>query len=277
MSSRFHGLESVREGRLLVPFFVFCLFIVPSAFSQTHSEADTALIQVRSSYESGSYISAELQSRRILEESIPDSFRIQFEKYLAFSLVAQGKNNAAVEHFKNALNIDSALVLDPVLTSPKILEVFDAAKSEFRVERINKTSRMTPDNSQRDGPFPRQSGGPTFRAILFPGWEQSYQGKSVKGHVLLGLGAVTGLSTIAFDFLRRGARTNYLNASTPEAAVSRYKTYNSYNESEYYSASAFIVVYLYSAIDAFFDLPPYVSMDYSPGVSSAVMGLQIPF
>jgi hypothetical protein len=275
--SRLLCLSNMRVKRLLFLFSSILLIASHSAYSQSPAEADTALVQVKSSYDNGSFISAELQSRRMLEEKIPDSLRVQFEKYVAFSLVAQGKNDAAVEHFKNALGLDSSLTLDPVLTSPKILGVFEMAKSQFAAEREKRQFMETSDNSTKRKSFPHEGEGPTFRALLFPGWEQSFQGRTKKGYLLLGAGGVAALSTITFDLLRRDARTSYLNASTPELASSSYKTYDRYYKSEFYSAAAFIVIYAYSAIDAFVDLPPYFSLDYLPDHSTAKLNLQINF
>ncbi|HUI29470.1 MAG TPA: hypothetical protein VLX91_04565 [Candidatus Acidoferrales bacterium] len=259
----------------LAPYLSLCTFLCAPVFSQTRAEFDSTLSSIKSLYDSGSYISSELLARRTLEEkNLPDSLRVQFEKYIAFSSVAQGKNDAAIGHFENALEVDHNFTLDPVLTSPKILEVFEIAKAEAQRQRQSGTA---PDYSSKGGFVQSDNEGPTFRAVIFPGWEQSYQGEEVKGHVLLGAGAVSAISFVSFDFLRRGARTSYLNASTPSSASSRYKTYNLYYQSEFYSASAFVLVYAYSAVDAFIKLPPYFSLDYTPRQSTANLVLKISF
>jgi len=239
--------------------------------AQTLTPIDSSLAEIKSLFDNGSYISAELQARRLLEDRrVSDSARVQLEKYVAFSLVAQGKNNSATEHFVNALRIDSSLTLDTVLTSPKILAVFNAAKVEFYKE--NQEVRFA---GSRPGAAPGASSDRSFRTIVFPGWEQVYQGRTEKGDILLGAGAVTAISSITFDFLRRDARTKYLQATTPELASSRYNTYNAYYKTEFYSVSAFILVYLYSEIDAFVNLPPHFKLDYSPARNR--IGIQFDF
>lgn len=278
--SRFDILVSMRETRFLETclFIAILLFLAPSAFPQNPTQTDTTIGGIKSLYDNGSYISAELVARRILEgKSVSDSIRVQLEKYVAFSLVAQGENDAAVDHFRNALEIDSSLTLDAILTSPKILGVFETAKNQFEMERQKERSQASLDTSSKRNTFRHETGGPTFRAILFPGWEQSFRGGAVKGHVLLGAGAITALSWATLDFLRRDARTSYLAASTPDLASSRYKTYNSYYKAEFYSATAFIVIYAYSAVDAFLNLPPYFDLDYSPSSSSAKLSLRVHF
>lgn len=234
--------------------------ILPSAFSQTRASFDSTLAGVKSLFEGGSYISAELQARRAVEEkNITDSLRVQFEKYIAYSLVAQDKNDAAVEHFDDALKIEPSLTLDTVLTSPKILAVYERAKNQFLSQKSINGPRQKSDYALMSGESAEEDGGtrqgPTFRAILFPGWEQVHQEEGIKGDVLLCAGIVTAVSGIASALLCKNARSSYLSAATSSLASSRYNTYNSYYHAEYYSFSAFILVYAYSALDAFVSLP----------------------
>ena len=254
-------------------FLVLTAFSSPS-LAQTLPESDSTLAAIKNLFDNGSYISAELQARRVLEDKhVSDSTRVQLEKYLGFALVAQGKNESAEEHFINALRLDSSLTLDPVLTSPKILTVFESAKEKYRLDLARAESQS--------GGHPQSSAGlsrgPSFRAILFPGWEQVYQGRKTKGYILLGAGAATAVAAIASDFLRRDARTNYLNATTPALAESRYNTYNTYYKTEIYSVSAFVLIYVYSELDAFLSLPPNLDATYSPYTRSLNLGFHLEF
>ncbi len=262
----------------LRPFLFLSLVIVSlsslNAFAQSSGWSDSTLTAIKSLYDSGSYVSAELQARRVLEDKrVSDSLRIQLEKYLAFALVAQGKNESAVEHFINALRLDSSLTLDPVLTSPKILGVFETARRQLRLEVVGskQVKPSTPANAVSI------SRGPTFRAILFPGWDQLYRGRKTKGTVLLALGGVAAVASVASDLVRRDARTKYLQATTPSLAESRYKTYNTYYKTEVYSISAFVIVYVYSEVDAFLDLPPRFAVDYSPSTRTTSLSFRLNF
>ncbi|HEY9165550.1 MAG TPA: hypothetical protein VIS48_05260 [Candidatus Kryptonia bacterium] len=254
------------------------LLCVSTAYCQYSKQADTTLAAVKSLYESGSYISAELQARRMLEDqSLNDSTRIQFEKYVAFSLVAQGKNESAVDHFLNLLKIDTSFTLDPVLTSPKILGVFQDAKAQLAAQ-IRKTGpERSESHEDQVSPRDRIPDGPTFRAVVFPGWDQIYRGKSTKGYILLTAGGVAALSSIASELLRRKARNDYLSAGTPALASSKYNTYNFYYKTEIYSISAFVLFYLYSEIDSFVNLPPNFKADLSPQSPGAIVGFRIKF
>ncbi|MCL4540711.1 MAG: hypothetical protein M1378_14120 [Bacteroidetes bacterium] len=240
-----------------------------TSFAQYSPRTDSTLATIKNLFDEGSYTTAELHARRALEDmKVSDSARVQLQKYLAFTLVAQGRNEAAIEHFVDALRLDSTLTLDPVLTSPKILSVFETARERYR-------ERVTVAKLQRKVAV--LSGGPTFRAMIFPGWDQLYRGRRTKGWILIGAGAAAAVTAITSDILRRDARTKYLDAATPALAESRYNTYNMYYKTEIYSVSAFVLIYLYSEFDSFLNLPPHFSAGYSPSTRSVEMSYRIGF
>ncbi len=257
-------------AKIFLAAFAVLTFLSSVASAQISTRTDSSISEIKNLFDNGSYISAELQARRVLEDrTVSDSARVQLEKYLGFALVAQGRNEAATEHFIKALRLDSSLTLDPVLTSPKILSVFESAKQEFRAHAEN--SRLTGQVKLL------QSKETTFRALIFPGWDQLHQGRRTKGYLLLGIGAAAAVSAIASDVLRRSARTNYLEANTPALAQSRYDTYNLYTKTEFYSISAFVIVYLYSEFDSFLDLPPHFTPAYEPATRTVGLNLHLAF
>ena len=140
------------------------------------------------------------------------------------------------------MKIDPDYDLDPILTSPKILAVYNDARSVFLSSRRSQSSgEPTAMLLQRNQM--------TFRTLLFPGWEQLYQGKSTKGLIFLGAGAAALSSGIVFEMLRSDARTEYLNASLPSDIATKYDSYNTYRKAEIYSFIAFAAVYIVSEID----------------------------
>ena len=105
-------------GTTIVMIGVWALCAVCSvrpAAAQTRGTTDSTVNMIRTMYEKGSYLAAEVEARRYLEQQSPgDSLRIAAEQYLAFALVAQGKTKTAVRHFTTILEIDSTFELDPV-------------------------------------------------------------------------------------------------------------------------------------------------------------------
>jgi hypothetical protein len=235
-----------RYNRLV---FLLLLFgvssIAPSRLwpAQNHAVADSLLHRVVQLYDEGSYITAEIEGRRLLEqEGLSDSIHVQAEKYIAFSLIAQDKSQSAAPHFRTILQLDSTFNLDPQLISPKIISVFQQTREKYFNERL-----QLPERELR----PVVSRQISFRAIAFPGWEQLYQGRQGIGYTFLSLGVASLVSTIYCDFQRRSLRDSYLQASTTELAVDRYKKYNGYYKAELYSAALFVLTYLVSEVEVF--------------------------
>ncbi len=237
---------------------------------QDRAAEDSTLTAIDTLIRNGSYLSAEVEGRRLLDRpALPDSVRAQGEKYVAFCLVAEGDQNSARSHFILALRADSTLTLDPVMTSPKILTVFREAQTALAA---GQRAASTPPVER-----PPAYGRPvTWRAIVFPGWEQVHQGRSTNGYVLLTLGAGAVLATIASDVGRRSARSDYLAARTAALATQRYDRYNTWQKAEYYSAAAFGTVFVYSMIDSFVGLPPSLDLAAMPG-TSRLLALRVTF
>ncbi len=227
-------------------FIFFLLFSAPVAAQISFS--DSSLVFIESLYNNGQYLSAELESRRMLEQSgLNDATKVQIEKWIAFSLIAQGKSSSAKERFISLLMIDGTFELDAVLTSPKILSVFNDAKMKFSTQRKN----IAIDTSRSAFHQQTERSIVSFRTILFPGWEQIHQGRDAFGYSLLAAGVVSLSSGIAFEVLRANAREKYLAAKTAADISSKYDTYNFNRKAEIYSFTAFAVVFIVSEIDVF--------------------------
>lgn len=229
---------------------------------------DSAFTAIDEAYNSGQYLSAELDARRLLElPGVSTSQRVWLEGRIAFSLIAQGKGTAAKERFISLLRLDEAYELDPVMTSPKILSVFNDARTLFAQRRraeIQDSLRMRAKQQEEDDRTV------TYRTVVFPGWEQLYHGRQLTGTVLMGAGAATLTSGIIFEFLRSKARNEYLQAVDPSVISSRYDRYDSYRKAEIYSFSAFAVVYLLSESEVFlgqgFSVAPTVTQQGAVGM-----------
>lgn len=205
------------------------------------------LQSIEALYNNGQYVSAELEARRLQEQpDLNDSVRIQSDKWIAFSLIAQGKSAAAKDRFIALLKIDETFELDPVLTSPKILSVFNDAKVRFVLQKKNSASDSTFIMSRI-----RQEPAVSYRAVLFPGWEQLYQGRESAGWLFLGGGTLTLASGVTCEFLRADARTTYLKETQPDRISASYRRYNNYRKAEIYSFSLFAAVFIASEIDIF--------------------------
>jgi hypothetical protein len=244
-----------------------------AAYGQSRNVLDSTSHTASRLYDKADYVGAELEARRALETvSMADSMRIEFERIIAFALVAQGKNNTAAEHFIQILSMDQSFDLDPVLTSPKILEVFQQAKKKFfETQHIGREQQAPVILNE----LPMIS----YRAVLFPGWEQLHQGRKTKGWTFLSAGILALGSALTFDLAKDSYHTKYLAATDPDVISSRYATYNRCYKGERYSLYSFIALYLYSELDAFLFLPEGDALhsDFSsPWNNGATLSLRVP-
>ena len=220
--------------------FMFCGSVL--LLGQESAPVDSSLKQIETLYNSAQYVTAELEARRLYEEKeLTDSARVQIEKWIAFSLIAQGKSSTARERFVTLLSINPDFELDPVLTSPKILSVFYEARTKFLSQRKIQTDSVlqTTEVSQ----------SATYRTIVFPGWEQLYQGRTASGVIFLSAGVASLGAGVAFELLRSDARQQYLKASSPSDISRKYNSYNTYRKAEMYSFIAYAIIYVASEVD----------------------------
>jgi hypothetical protein len=219
------------------------IFLPGIVFSQTNNSADSSLSALRSLYDDGKYSNCEFEARRLLERrDLSDSIRILAEQHLAFALVAQEQHDGAVEHFTTILLLTPSFDLDPVLTSPKILTVFNEAKLKYLSRQKRAVAEPRPAASA-------PASGPAWRTLVFPGWEQLHQGRSTAGISFAAAGTATLTAIVYCDIQRRDKHNSYLAANTSSLAASRYDDYNGYYKTEMYSVFAFVAVYLTSQID----------------------------
>jgi hypothetical protein len=265
-------MKPVRSAHFLFVALLGLAMSVSSLMAQSVAAVDSVLQTANKLYDNGNYVGAELEARRAIEFAMGnDTVRMEFERIIAFSLVAQEKENSAIEHFIQVLTIDKNYTLDPALTSPKILDVFEHAKRSFAATQRIQSEQSTPI-------VMNEIPSVTYRSILFPGWEQLHQGRETKGCALLGAGILSAGLTMYFDVQRRENRNEYHAATTPERAAATYDNYNRSYKAEIYSACAFALVYLYAEVDAFVFVPKGTTihvMDQTLS-QSMVVSLSIP-
>jgi tetratricopeptide (TPR) repeat protein len=245
--------------RYLILISLFVILINRDVYAQNDS-IHILLQSIESLFNSGAYLNAELEGRRLLEHTVNDSVRAEIHKNIAFSLIAQGKTAQAKDQFTNLLKINPDYVLDPVYTSPKILAVFKESQDQFITShkiKMEIAEKQEADNNKQvigDAKITSEQlsykyKAISYRTIIFPGWEQLYQDRNRAGSLFLGAGIAALGSGIVFEFLRSSARKDYLSETDPSKINDKYNTYNRYYKAETISLIAFAVVYVASEVD----------------------------
>lgn len=163
--------------------------------------------EVKTLYDQGSYEEAVQAAEGILEETpgLELEAVVGLRKLVAFSWVALGRREEAKEEFKAILEIDPALTLDPLLISPKIIQVFEEARGELLSLRTALS-----------------------RSLIFPGMGQLYSGERRKGRIfILGEGLTLCGLLISHIFTEK-AHKAYHDAQDPSEIETRYQSYNNW-------------------------------------------------
>ncbi|MBN2620408.1 hypothetical protein JXB22_04885 [candidate division WOR-3 bacterium] len=230
---------------------------ISSVFAQ--EMPDDSLVRMleaaKSFYNGGEYESAirELEDALQYLKQLKSGDQVEAHKYLAFSYVAFGDNEKAKVQFKKALILNPTLELDPAQVSPKIIKVFEEAKSEMATAPPTTLPIVEPKPPAT--PVRTTSTfGAVWRSCLLPGWGQKYKGDSSKGSkLMLAAGVTFGISAVSITLMSitHDAYLDVPPGNTGEMD-DKYKMYKFWSNAAFISAVSFGVVYLYNIYDAAF-------------------------
>ena len=197
--------------------FLVLLLAAPAASAQSD-----LVRAVREATARLDYASAEARAREALArvEMLSPDEAVEVHAALGVVLHARGAEVEAREQFRAALSIDPTLTLDPVLVSPRTIELLDTLRAEVPVAAPGAPPPVR-YLILRD---PRP--GAAWRSAVLPGWGQFHKGHRRRGLAFaVGVGAST-VATGAAHLIYRDARTTYLEAPTPAEADAAYEPMN---------------------------------------------------
>lgn len=108
--------------------------------------ARIAIERLKEAFSEGRYVNMVAIAAGLLgnvELTVPQEITIQ--NYLAFSYIALGEKQLAIEAFKRALSLQPVMELSPITTSPKILEVFNEARKQTTVKATSDGGTAAPN------------------------------------------------------------------------------------------------------------------------------------
>ncbi len=214
------------------------LWLVPGAASAISAA------EIQAQYELARYGEViSLGKRTIIEENLDTKEELEIRRLMAFSYVALGLNEDAAEEFAIILSRDPDYTLDPVLTSPKIVSIFESAR-EIRT-RVEVALPERYDNSKA-----------AMRSVLLPGLGQIYKGEKEKGILIIASEALLLGATVYCHSEFTDAHRRYLDAIEPSDVTSAYQSYNNWYRARLLAGSAAAAVWLYSHIDAALNTVP---------------------
>jgi hypothetical protein len=149
-----------------------------NTFAQETAGKDQLLSDARAAYDDGRFDEAELKALRGLQGMTDSLATIPFHVLLGSVYVARDQNDFAYREFSQVVSINPAYDLDPVLTSPKILEVFRKAKTDYMdmVMSLPAVYRMPQADVRLAA---------SMRSLVLPGWGQFYKEQRIKGTLVI--------------------------------------------------------------------------------------------
>jgi hypothetical protein len=212
--------------------------------AQESTLADGLLLEAKTAYDDGRFDEAELAALRGLHEVETDELAtIPFHALLGFVYVARDQTDFAYREFYKAVAINPAYDLDPVMISPKILEVFRRAKTDYMDMLMEQPAiYRLPQADVRMAA--------SARSLILPGWGQYYKQQRIKGTVFIAAQVLTlaALGVLQAEVGRR--HDDYLavkgqNSPIIEDRFQEYRrAYRARNAVGFFTLGIYIVNYL---------------------------------
>lgn len=162
------------------------------------------------------------------EQTLSDQEIVHVYQMKAIAHYSKRELDDALSSFIQLLKIDSSFELDPVQTSPKIIDFFQQIKQSYHTPEtvIQKdTLYLKPDTVQIHSVSTRLDTKQIF-SVLLPGTGQMLQGRTLKGSLFAASStALLGLAVTSWIECRTKERA-YLKSTEPHVIREKYQTFN---------------------------------------------------
>jgi len=163
-------------------------------------------------YDQAEYQKVILVSDSLLADSTERAkYEVDIRTYRAFSFVALGDTSSAKREFKQILKISPSYDLNPAFVSPKIIEVFKIAKSEFIEEKEIARKSLPP---------------PLWKSVLLPGTYQNWKKLEKKSRFFRASSIITGSALVVTVVSTEVLHRIYLSKTNQNEIDKWYNYYN---------------------------------------------------
>jgi hypothetical protein len=191
--------------RSMIIAFLLVFFPLLSAGAQP-SSLDSLYNVAKTKYDDGDVDGAELAALRGLREAsaLDDLARLRFHLMLGYVYVAREQPEIALKEFTAVLEANPAYDLDPVQTSPKILDVFRETRRDYlqRVASEPAVFRLRQADARLAA---------SWRSAILPGWGQMYKQQEMKGAALMAAQAISLAALIFMEVEVHNRHHDYLS------------------------------------------------------------------
>jgi len=253
-----------------------CLSIFIYTNSTNAQNTSTDLSQIKFLYDEFRFEEAISFGHKVLKGGEIQSAK-HFEyihQYMAYSFFNIGEIDSARFHFLALLTVNPQIELDPVNTSPKIIEFYNQTKANSLELNDNQKILSYPKYIFINDKRPDAA----WRSAILPGWGQYYKGQHTRGYIFGGtfLASATILTVSLVN--ENKYKDSYLNSTEPTDISNYYDKYNSWSKTRQISTYTTIGIWLLSFADALWSDYPRIELGTSNReLNSAVFSIRYLF
>lgn len=238
----------MKKSLLIIP-LLFCAFSI--SYAQVDSPSVETLEKKFKSFEYSEVIS--LSDKLLTQrQELAQNDLIHILEMRAISYYSLGETEPSQNTLLEILEINPEFELDPVKTSPKIINFFEEVRSIFlskQEDSMRERQALDSLTAVIQTDTYNQFRGSMLRSIILPGWGHLHSGYSKKGWLLTAISAATMGTAIYFAVDAHSKEEAYLNETERALIESKYDDYNSAYKTRNILVAAYAAVWLYSQID----------------------------
>jgi len=185
------------------------------------------------------------------DQSFDTTARIELLRMKGIAEYSLKQQYQAHDTFLGILVLKNTYTMDPVDTSPKILEFFNLIKKSF-----NSYPRYTtgPSNQSTETMYVSDTYQPDLKAtitrsLLVPGWGHYYAGQKHRANWLLAGALITMPASFYFTWDSFKKENSYLSETDPSKIEGLYSRYNRAYKFRNGFLSAYLALWIYSQFD----------------------------
>jgi hypothetical protein len=185
-------------------------------------------------------------------------------QYMAYSFFNLGNSDSTRVHFLSLLSVNPDIELNPVDTSPKIIDFFNQTKTNFQQINDNPNIISYPSYVFIEDKRPDAA----WRSAILPGWGQYYKGQNTRAYIFGGA-FLTSAVILGVSIVNENKyKDKYLNSFEPEEIQNNYDSYNNWSKMRQVSTYTTIGIWLISFADAIWSDYPKMELDVSSGTGT---------
>ncbi len=243
-------------------FFTFCLISVgylQHGFAQNIKTVDVS--QIKFLYDELRFEEAIGFGQEVLKkDKISTPQHLEYiHQYLAYSFFNTGLLDSARVHFLALISINPEAELDPINTSPKIIDFFNQTK--INSQEIYGSLKVIeyPKYVFIEDIRPAAA----WRSAILPGWGQYYKGQNTRAYIL-GSAFISSAVILGVSLVNENKyKDSYLNSTDPVEISTLYDKYNNWSKVRQVSTYTTIGIWLLSFADALWSDYPRFELEIS--------------